>query len=70
MTLTVVKKRPTENILPLYILCTINSTRNSMEPISLLRSEKLAVKHLSSSVHFIGVAVFSVCFKIFLLIFV
>lgn len=41
------------------------------EPISLLRSEKLAIKHLSSGVHFIGVAVFSVCvLKIFLLIFV
>jgi hypothetical protein len=31
-----------------------------MKPISLLRSEKLAIKRLSSGVHFIGVAIFSV----------
>jgi len=58
---TFVKTRRSENILSLYSLCTINSTRNSMEPISLLLSEKLAIKHLSSGVHFIGVAVYSLC---------
>jgi hypothetical protein len=31
-----------------------------MKPISLLRGGKLAIKHLNSGVHFIGVATFSV----------
>jgi hypothetical protein len=35
-----------------------------MKPISLLRGEKLAIKHLSSGVHFMS-GYISVCFKIF-----
>jgi hypothetical protein len=69
MTLTVVKMALIQ-YLSLYILRTISSTRNNTEPISLIGSEKLAIKHLSNGVHFIGVPIFSVHVLKYLLIFV
>jgi hypothetical protein len=67
MTLTVVKKALREYLAPLHFVHHKPHTEN-MKPISFLRSEKLAIKHLSSGFHFIGVAILSVQVLKFLLI--